>query len=159
MGTVPSPFDCFLVNRGLKTLHLRMERHSTNALAVAQFLDRHPKVKSVIYLGLESHPQHELAVKQSEGKGLSGVVCFYVKTSDPNATYKMASSLKVFTLAESLGAVESIVGIPCIMSHSSHPVDVRKRLGIDDSFVRLSVGIEDVTDLIEDLKQALDNVQ
>ena len=135
-----------------------MERHSANALAVAQFLETHPKVRSVIYPGLASHPQHELAVKQSEGKGLSGMVSFYVNSSDPSAGCKLVSAMKVFTLAESLGGIESLVEIPSLMTHASHPPDVRKKLGIDDSLVRLSVGVEDVKDLINDLNQALENI-
>ena len=130
-----------------------------NALAVAKFLETHPKVRSVIYPGLASHPQHELAVKQSEGKGLSGMVSFYVNSSDPFAGCKLASAMKVITSAASLGGTESLVSIPSLMSHVNHPPDFKKKLGIDNSLLRLSIGLEDATDLIEDLKQALDNVQ
>jgi cystathionine gamma-lyase len=155
LGAVPSPFDCFLVNRGIKTLHLRMERHCKNAMAVAEFLEKHPNVQGVKYPGLKSHPQHELAKKQTPN-GFSGMISFYIKSSDPAVASKFVSSLKLFAVAVSLGSVESLVEIPAVMSHASHPPEVRKKLGINDSLVRLSVGIEDVEDLIEDLRQGLE---
>lgn len=126
-------------------------------MAVAQFLENHPKIQRVIYPGLASHPQHELAKRQTP-KGFSGMVSFYVKSSNSAAASKLVSALKVFTLAESLGGVESLVEIPSLMTHASHPTEVRMKLGIDDSLVRLSVGLEDVKDLIDDLQQALDKV-
>ena len=152
LGTVPSPFDCFLVNRGLKTLHVRMERHMENGLAVAKFLDNHSAVEKVIYPGLESHPQYELAKKQCTGS--SGMVSFYIKGDLKNAE-KFINNLEVFMLAESLGSIESLVEIPSLMTHASVPLDQREKLGITDNLIRLSVGIESLKDLIHDLDQAL----
>lgn len=157
LGAIPSPFDCFLVNRGLKTLHIRMERHCSNAMAVARFLEGHPKVKRVLYPGLESHPQHELAKKQNRN-GFSGMLSFYVASSDPDAGRKVVSSLKIFSLAVSLGGIESLVEIPCFMSHACTPLDVKENLEVNSSLIRLSVGIEDVRDIIADLQQALDRI-
>ena len=157
IGTVPSPFDCFLVSRGLKTLAVRMERHSSNALRVAEWLEKQEKVRAVRYPGLPSHEQHALALKQTP-KGCSGMVCLYIKSSDADAASTFVSRLRLFSLAESLGGVESLSEIPALMTHASHPPEVLQRLGIDRSLVRLSVGIEDVQDLISDLKQALDQV-
>ncbi|KAK3584814.1 hypothetical protein CHS0354_006231 [Potamilus streckersoni] len=151
-GPVPSPFDCFLVNRGLKTLHLRMKEHMKNGLAVAKFLEENPRVEKVIHPGLKSHPQHELAMKQM--KGFSGMVTFYLK-GGLKESREFLKNLKVFTLAESLGGYESLVELPSLMTHASVPPNEREQLQISDSLVRLSVGIEDEEDLIEDLDQAL----
>ncbi|XP_035217835.1 cystathionine gamma-lyase-like [Stegodyphus dumicola] len=156
LGTVPSPFDCFLVNRGLKTLHLRMERHMQNAMAIAEFLEKHPAVEKVIYPGLKSYPQYELAKKQCTG--FSGMVSFYLKGSLKEAKI-FVGNLKVFLLAESLGSVESLAEIPSLMTHASVPKEQREQLGISDNLVRLSVGIEEETDLIADLNQALQKSQ
>lgn len=151
-GAVPSPFDCFLVNRGAKTLHLRMERHHKNGLRVAKFLETHPKVEKVIHPGLKSHPQHELAKKQM--KGFSGMIAFYIVGGLDQAS-KFLSALKVFTLAESLGGFESLAEHPAIMTHASVPKDQREVLGIGDNLIRLSVGCEEAEDLIADVAQAL----
>lgn len=156
LGTVPSPFDCFLVNRGLKTLHVRMEGHMENGLAVAKFLETHRAVETVIYPGLESHPQYELAKRQCTGS--SGMVSFYIKGGLIEAK-KFINHLKVFTLAESLGSIESLVEIPSLMTHASVPVDQRQTLGISDTLIRLSVGIESIRDIIQDLEQALQKSQ
>lgn len=152
VGAVPSPFDCFLVNRGIKTLALRMEAHQANALAVARFLETHPQVRKVIYLGLDSHPQRAITRRQSSGTG--GMVGIYIKGTLETAK-AFLSALRLFTLAESLGAVESLIEIPSIMTHASLPAETRAALGIDDTFIRLSVGVEAVEDLIADLDQAL----
>jgi cystathionine beta-lyase/cystathionine gamma-synthase len=152
VGAVPSPFDCFLVTRGLKTLAVRMRAHCDNALAVAQWLERHPAVQRVIYPGLASHPQHELAKRQMPGFG--GMVSMVLKDGLPRAK-RFLERCQLFTLAESLGGVESLIEHPAIMTHASVPAEVRAQLGIDDGLVRLSVGIEDVNDLIADLEQAL----
>lgn len=151
-GAVPSPFDCFLVNRGVKTLCVRMERHMSNGLAVANFLEKHPHVERVIHPGLPSHPQHEIAKKQCSG--YSGMVSFYIKGGLREAN-SFLSNLKLFALAESLGGIESLAELPSIMTHASVPAEQRKALGITDSLIRLSVGIEHVGDLIKDLDQAL----
>jgi len=151
-GAVPGAFDCFMANRGMKTLHLRMERHHHNGLQVAKFLDNHPDVEKVIHPGLPSHPQHELAKKQM--KGFSGMIAFYIKGGLEQAS-AFLSALKVFTLAESLGGFESLAEHPAIMTHASVPKDQRDVLGIGDNLVRLSVGCEDVEDLIGDVDQAL----
>eukprot|EP00124_Ichthyophonus_hoferi_P002827 Ihof_evm7s212 gene=Ihof_evmTU7s212 len=153
IGTVPGPFDCYLVHRGLKTLHLRMRQHATNAMAVATFLESSPKVDRVFYPGLASHPQHELAKKQMTGFG--GMVSFTIKGGVEEATLFL-QSVKIFTLAESLGAVESLAELPALMTHSGVPVAMREKLGITDTLIRLSVGIEDAEDLVNDVKQALD---
>lgn len=153
IGAVPSPFDCYLAQRGLKTLHLRMKRHDENASAVAQFLESSPHVERVIYPGLPSHPQHELAKRQQRGFG--GMITFYVKGGLKQSN-KLLSSLKYFALAESLGGVESLAELPCIMTHGSVSPEDRAKLGISDTLIRLSVGIEDAEDLISDLKQALE---
>ncbi|HVP35571.1 MAG TPA: cystathionine gamma-synthase [Terriglobales bacterium] len=152
VGGVPGPFDCFLVTRGLKTLSLRMREHQANAIAVANFLSTHKKVKRVIFPGLKSHPHHKLARKQMSGYG--GIVSFELKSNLTGAK-KFLSKLKIFSLAESLGGVESLADHPAIMTHSSIPPDLRKKLGISDTLVRLSVGIENKEDLIEDLRRAL----
>ena len=154
LGGVPSPMDCFLVNRGLKTLHLRMQRHSQNAMEVASFLEKHAKVSRVLYPGLKSHPQHELARRQTP-RGFSGMISFNVKSDDMKAASKVVSKCHVFKLAESLGGVESLCEIPFIMTHASHPPEVPKHLNIDETLIRISVGIEHARDLIQDLEQAL----
>ena len=152
VGSIAGPFDSFLALRGLKTLALRMERHCANALKIARWLEAHPKVARVIYPGLESHPQHALAKKQMSGFG--GIVTATLK-GDLSATRRFLERTQLFTLAESLGGVESLIEHPAIMTHASIPEDQRARIGISDSLVRLSVGIEDADDLIADLDQAL----
>ncbi|KAF2364901.1 Cys/Met metabolism pyridoxal phosphate-dependent enzyme [Trinorchestia longiramus] len=152
-GGVPSPFDCYLVNRSLKTLSVRMAQHGKNGLAVAQFLEKHPAVEKVLHPGLPSHPQHELAKKQCYGH--SGMVTFYIKGNDLNVTKKFFNKLKVFTLAESLGGYESLCELPSLMTHASVSAEERAKLGITDSLVRLSVGLEEIGDIISDLDQAL----
>jgi len=152
IGGVPSAFDCFLVNRGLKTLHVRMQRHGENGLACAKFLESNPRVAKVSFPGLPSHPQYELFKRIA--RAMSGMCCFYIKGNLENAKTFLAS-LKVFTLAESLGGFESLAEHPAIMTHASVPEDQREVLGISDTFIRLSVGLEDEKDLIADLDQAL----
>uniref|UniRef100_A0A158PCG3 cystathionine gamma-lyase n=1 Tax=Angiostrongylus cantonensis TaxID=6313 RepID=A0A158PCG3_ANGCA len=152
VGAVPSPFDCFLVNRGLKTLHVRMRAHYENALAVAQYLENNERVERVLYPALPSHPQHK--IHKSQTKGMSGMMSFYLKGGlEESRTF--LSSLKIFTLAESLGGYESLAELPSIMTHASVPPEERKKLRITDNLIRLSVGIEDLDDLIADLDQAL----
>ncbi len=153
IGAVASPFDSFMVLRGLKTLALRMERHSANALHIAAWLERHPKIERVIYPGLPSHPQHELARRQMRGFG--GMIGAVVRGGLAEVT-RFLTHCQVFVLAESLGGVESLIEHPAIMTHASVPPEVRRDLGIDDGLVRLSVGIEDVEDLVADLAQALE---
>lgn len=152
VGAVPAPWDCFLVMRGIKTLPVRMRQHEANAKSCAQFLEGHPKVEKVIYPGLESHPQREIAKKQMTGFG--GMVSFFVKGGFEGAR-KFLENLKIFTLAESLGGVESLANHPAKMTHASMPPEMREKLGIRDNLIRLSVGIEDVKDLQDDLTQAL----
>ncbi|MEI9885014.1 MAG: cystathionine gamma-synthase [Rhizomicrobium sp.] len=152
VGAIAGPFDSFLALRGLKTLALRMERHCTNAFTIAHWLEKHPKVERVIYPGLESHPQHALARQQMNAFG--GIVTFFVK-GGLGPTKHVLERTRLFTLAESLGGVESLIEHPAIMTHASIPEDQRARIGISDSLIRLSVGIEDADDLIADLAQAL----
>ncbi len=152
VGGIQGPFDSFLALRGIKTLHLRMERTCQNALAIARHLERHPRIEKVIYPGLESHPQHALAARQMHGFG--GIVSIYVKGGLDGAR-KMMERCHLFGLAESLGGVESLVNHPAIMTHASVPPERRAALGIHDNLVRLSVGIEDVADLIAELDAAL----
>jgi cystathionine gamma-lyase len=152
VGAVPGPQDCFLVMRGLKTLHVRMKEHESNAFAIARFLEKHPSVERVIYPGLPTHPQHELARRQMSGFG--GMISFVIRGSLADAKRVMEKT-RIFTLAESLGGVESLIEHPAIMTHASVPVENRKALGIADTLIRISVGIEDVKDLIADLEQAL----
>jgi cystathionine gamma-lyase len=152
VGAVPAPMDCFLVMRGLKTLHVRMERHAENAMAIARHLERHPRIEKVIYPGLESHPQHAIAKKQMSGFG--GMITFFLKGGLPEAR-AFLEKVKVFTLAESLGGVESLIEHPAIMTHASIPAETRRELGIHDNLIRVSVGIEDLADLVADLDQAL----
>jgi cystathionine gamma-lyase len=152
IGAIASPFDSFLALRGLKTLALRMERHSANALAIATWLEQQPSIAKVIYPGLPSHPQHELARRQMRGFG--GMIGVVVR-GDLARVSQFLTRCRVFALAESLGGVESLIEHPAIMTHASVPAEVRRELGIDDGLVRLSVGIEDVADLIADLEWAL----
>jgi cystathionine gamma-lyase len=153
IGGIGGPFDSFLALRGLKTLALRMRQCSENALAIAHWLERDPRVARVLYPGLESHPQHALAKRQMKN-GFSGIVTFFVKGGLAEAR-GFLERLQIFTIAESLGGVESLVDHPGLMTHASIPADKRAALGIDDSLIRLSVGIEDADDLIADLDQAL----
>jgi len=150
VGGVPSPMDSFLVMRGLKTLHVRMERHQENAFRVARFLEGHAQVEKVTYPGLPSHPQHELARRQMSGFG--GMLTFVLQGGLP-AARAFLSSLQVFALAESLGGVESLIEHPAIMTHASVPPATRAALGIDDGLIRVSVGIESAEDLLEDLER------
>ena len=152
VGAVGGPFDSFLALRGLKTLHLRMERHCSNGMAIAQWVEKHPRVEQVIYPGLKSHPQHELASRQMSGYG--GMMSVILK-GDLETTRNMLERVKLFALAESLGGVESLIEHPAIMTHASIPAANRAALGISDTLIRLSVGVEDVQDLMEDLDAAL----
>jgi cystathionine gamma-lyase len=152
IGAVPGPMDSWLAMRGLKTLHLRMERHASNAQTVAEKLEKHSAVERVIYPGLPSHPQHALAKKQMSGFG--GMISFVVKGGLERAR-AVVEGTKVFALAESLGGVESLIEHPAIMTHASVPPENRKKLGIDDGLIRISVGVEGIQDLVTDLEQAL----
>ena len=152
VGAVAGPFDAFLAMRGLKTLHLRMRQHCASALELAGWLEKHPKVERVIYPGLKSHPQHALARRQMQGFG--GIVTIEVKGGLKKAR-RMLERCELFALAESLGGVESLIEHPAIMTHATIPAETRASLGIGDSLVRLSVGVEDVEDLRADLRQAL----
>lgn len=153
-GAVCGPQDSFLVLRGIKTLHLRMQRHCENGEAIARFLKEHPRVEKVYWPGFEDHPNHEVAKKQM--KGFGGMISFTTSEGTLDSAVKVVEHLKVFTLAESLGGVESLAGHPASMTHASIPKEEREKTGIVDSLIRLSVGVEDEEDLIEDLKQALD---
>lgn len=153
MGIVPGPFDCALVTRSLKTLALRMKKHNTNALAVAKFLESHPRVLQVLHPGLESHQHHELMKQQTSGH--SGIMSLYID-GERKQSENFLKALKIFTLAESLGGYESLAEIPSIMTHSSIPEEQRRQLKITDNLIRLSVGLEDQEDLIGDLKNALE---
>jgi len=152
MGGIASPFDSYMAMRSLKTLSIRMEAHQKNGIALARFLEAHDKIEKVIYPGLESHPQHDLAKKQMSGFG--GMITFYIKGGLAEAR-KFLESVKVFSLAESLGGVESLIEHPAIMTHASVPIKMREKLGISDTLIRLSVGIEDLDDLKSDLNCAL----
>jgi cystathionine gamma-lyase len=152
IGSVAGPFDSFLALRGLKTLDVRMERHCRSALAIAQWLEQHPRVERVLYPGLASHPQHDLASRQMPGFG--GIVTFFIE-GDLAAARRFLERCQVFSLAESLGGVESLVDHPAIMTHASVPQEERAKLGISDQLIRLSVGIEALDDLIADLDRAL----
>ncbi len=152
LGGVPGPFDCFLQHRGIKTLALRMERHCSNALALAKHLQGHAKLEKVFYPFLEDHPDYALAKRQMCGGG--GIVTIVFKKQGP-AAIRFCESVKVFSLAESLGGVESLVNHPAIMTHASIPKEIREARGVTDGLVRLSVGVEDVADLIADVDQAL----
>ncbi len=151
-GAVPGPMDCYLTLRGIKTLHVRVERAVQNAKKVADFLSTHSKVDQLIYPGLKSHPQHDLASEQMDDFG--AMLSFSLKDDSIDAAVRFMSNTKVFTLAESLGGVESLISHPASMTHGSIPKEVREKAGLQDSLIRLSVGIEDAQDLIEDLDQA-----
>lgn len=153
-GGVLSPFDSWLTLRGIQTLSLRMEKHSQNAQKIAEFLTTHPKVDKVYYPGLKNHPNHHIAAKQQ--KGFGGMVSFSLKDDTLEATKDFLTRTKIFLLAENLGDVRSLGSHPATMTHKSTPLEVRKETGIQDSLIRLSVGIENVDDLINDIKQALD---
>ncbi|MBS1546399.1 MAG: cystathionine gamma-synthase [Bacteroidetes bacterium] len=152
-GATPGPQDCFLVLRGLKTLHLRLERHCTNGRAVAEFLAKHPKVGKVYWPGLPSHPNHEVAKRQMRDFG--GMMSFTIKGDRMEDAMHFLRTCKLFSLAESLGGVESLMGHPASMTHASIPREERERTGVTDSLIRLSVGVEDADDLIADLAKAL----
>jgi cystathionine gamma-lyase len=152
VGAIAGPFDAFLALRGLKTLHLRMERHSSNALRLAEWLESHPAVERVIYPGLQSHPQHALARSQMQAFG--GMISVILR-GGMEESRRALEAFRVFALAESLGGVESLIEHPAIMTHASIPPAQRATLGISDSLIRLSVGVEDVEDLKDDLDQAL----
>lgn len=156
-GSVPGPMDCFLVLRGLKTLHLRMQRHCENGAEVARHLQNHPAVAKVHWPGFEDHPGHDVAARQMHDFG--GMVAFTLANNDLETAKQVVASTKVFTLAESLGGVESLIGHPATMTHASIPKEVREKTGVTDGLIRLSVGIEDVADLIDDLDQALNQAQ
>lgn len=152
-GAVPGPQDCFLMLRGIKTLHVRMQRHCENGARIVDFLVNHPKVEHVYYPGLPNHPNHEIAKKQMRGFG--GMISFTLKGDNMDEALKVLSGTKLFSLAESLGGVESLIGHPATMTHASIPREERIKNGLKDTLIRLSVGIEDADDLIEDLKNAL----
>ena len=152
-GAVPGPMDCFLVLRGIKTLHVRMQRHCENGEKIAHFLRNHPKVGKVYWCGFEDHPNYDIAKKQMRGFG--GMMSFTLKDDNVDTAKKLLSSTKLFSLAESLGGVESLINHPASMTHASIPREERIKNGLTDSLIRLSVGIEDVDDLIEDLNNAI----
>ena len=152
-GATPGPMDSFLVLRGIKTLHLRMERHCFNGKQIAAFLRAHPKIEKVYWPSFEDHPNHNIAKAQMRDFG--GMISFDLKSHSQQEAFKLASSVKVFSLAESLGGVESLVNHPASMTHASVPAAERVRVGVTDSLLRLSVGVEDIDDLIADLKQAI----
>lgn len=150
-GMIPSPFDCWLLTRGIKTLHLRMERHCDNAMKISNFLEKHDKVKRVYYPHLISHPNYPLAKKQMKLGG--GIVSFVLENEEQAKLF--LKNLKLFYLAESLGGVESLCELPAEMTHGSIPIDMRHEIGISDGLIRLSIGVENVDDLLDDLEQAL----
>lgn len=152
-GAVPGPHDCWLVLRGIKTLHVRMKQHCANGEAIAHYLRNHPKVNKVYWCGFEDHPNHDIAKKQMRGFG--GMMSFTLKDNSMEAAFKVLSSTKLFSLAESLGGVESLIGHPASMTHASIPRAERIKNGLEDSLIRLSVGIEDAEDLKADLQQAI----
>ncbi|MDB5032048.1 cystathionine gamma-synthase [Mucilaginibacter sp.] len=152
-GATPGPMDSFLVLRGIKTLHLRMKAHCENGRIIAEFLKTHPKVDKIYWPGFTDHPNHEIAKKQMRDFG--GMISITLKGADLKETFRVASSFKVFTLAESLGGVESLINHPVTMTHASIPKEAREAVGVVDNLLRLSVGIEDVDDLLDDLKSAL----
>ena len=152
-GATPGPQDSFLVLRGLKTLHLRMKAHCENGKVIANFLRNHPKIEKVYWPGFPDSPNHEIAKKQMRDFG--GMISIVLKNADLNETFRIASSFKVFSLAESLGGVESLINHPATMTHASIPKDEREKVGVVDNLLRLSVGVEDIDDLLEDLKNAL----
>ncbi|AYN69514.1 cystathionine gamma-synthase [Euzebyella marina] len=153
-GAVCGPMDSFLVLRGIKTLHVRMQRHCENGEAIANFLRSHSKIEKVFWPGFENHPNHQIAKEQMQGFG--GMISFVTKGNNYEDALKIVSNLKVFTLAESLGGVESLAGHPASMTHASIPKEEREKSGVVDALIRLSVGIEDVNDLIADLNQAIE---
>lgn len=152
-GAVPGPFDCFLVLRGIKTLHVRMKQHCENGKKIAGFLNNHPKIDKVFWCGFESHPGYAVAKKQMRDFG--GMMSFTLKDDSMEAALKVLTSTKIFSLAESLGGVESLINHPASMTHASIPREERLKVGLTDGLIRLSVGIEDADDLIEDLQQAI----
>ncbi|MES2425897.1 MAG: cystathionine gamma-synthase [Bacteroidota bacterium] len=152
-GATPGPMDSFLVLRGIKTLHLRMKAHCENGRKIAEFLKTHPKVDKIYWPGFTDHPNHEIAKKQMRDFG--GMISITLKGADLKETFRVASSFKVFALAESLGGVESLINHPVTMTHASIPKEAREAVGVVDNLLRLSVGVEDVDDLLDDLKQAL----
>ncbi|HVW14475.1 MAG TPA: cystathionine gamma-synthase [Mucilaginibacter sp.] len=152
-GATPGPMDSFLVLRGIKTLHLRMQAHCDNGRKVAEFLKTHPKVDKIYWPGFEDHPNHDIAKKQMRGFG--GMISITLKGADLKETFRVASCFKVFSLAESLGGVESLINHPVTMTHASIPKEEREKAGVVDNLLRLSVGVEDIDDLLDDLKQAL----
>lgn len=152
-GANPGPMDSFLVLRGIKTLHLRMERHCYNGRKIAEYLRTHPRIEKVYWPGFEDHPNHAIAKKQM--KDFGGMISIVLKNASVEETFRFASSFKVFSLAESLGGVESLINHPVTMTHASIPKEERDRVGVVDNLLRLSIGVEDVEDLLEDLKQAL----
>jgi len=152
-GAVPGPQDCFLVLRGIKTLHLRMERHCSNAMDIAGFLETHPRIEKVYYPGLPTHKSHDIARKQMSSFG--GMLSFQIKGDNVEDVKRFLEKVKLFSLAESLGGVESLCGHPASMTHASIPKEEREKAGLKDSLIRLSIGVEDAEDLIEDLNQAL----
>ncbi|WP_313581633.1 cystathionine gamma-synthase [Chishuiella sp.] len=155
-GGILGPQDSYLVLRGIKTLAVRMDRHCSNGMKVAKFLENHPKIAHVYYPGLENHPQHEIAKKQM--KDFGGMVTFTLTSGKKEDAFKILENLSVFTLAESLGGVESLANHPATMTHASIPAEKRAEIGITDDLIRLSVGIEDIDDLLEDLEQVLNLV-
>ena len=155
-GAVAGPMDCFLVLRGIKTLHVRMQRHCENASVVANYLNEHPKVDTVYWPGLTNHPNHHIAKSQMNDFG--GMISFNLKENKLEDAVKLVSNTKFFTLAESLGGVESLCGHPASMTHAAIPKIEREKTGVVDSLVRLSVGIEDIEDLIQDLDEALQKI-
>ncbi|MXV53315.1 cystathionine gamma-synthase [Pedobacter sp. HMF7647] len=152
-GATPGPMDSFLVLRGIKTLHLRMKAHCENGRKIAEFLKGHPRVEKIYWPGFEDHPNYDVAKKQM--KDFGGMISIVLKGADLQETFRIASSFKVFTLAESLGGVESLINHPVSMTHGSIPKEEREKAGVVDNLLRLSVGVEDIDDLLEDLKQAL----
>ncbi|HET6993236.1 MAG TPA: PLP-dependent transferase, partial [Bacteroidia bacterium] len=152
-GANPGPMDSFLVLRGLKTLHVRMERHCFNGRKIAEYLKTHPKIEKIYWPGFTDHPNHDIAKKQM--KDFGGMISIVLKGADLKETFRIASSFKVFSLAESLGGVESLINHPATMTHASIPKEEREKSGVVDNLLRLSVGIENVEDLLADLKQAL----
>lgn len=152
-GATPGPMDSFLVLRGIKTLHVRMDRHCSNGKVIAEYLRAHPKVDKVYWPGFADHPNHDIAKAQM--KNFGGMISFTLKGASVEETFTMASKVKVFSLAESLGGVESLLNHPATMTHASIPKEEREKVGVTDTLIRLSVGIEDIEDLIADLKQAI----
>lgn len=152
VGGTPGPQDSFLALRGIKTLHLRMEAHCANGRKVAEYLRNHPKVEKIYWPGFEDHPGHDIAKKQMRDFG--GMISIVLKGADLNETFRISSQFKVFTLAESLGGVESLINHPATMTHGSIPKEIREKVGVVDNLIRISVGIEDADDLIADLEQA-----